>query len=91
MFYKELRENLSLLSFPAPYEFEFAIPRDQEKLDKMEEFFEGEAQVEIEKIAGSELIKATLKAVVLSANEVIITYKELTKIEGVEVLKETTV
>lgn len=86
-FYKGLKEKLDAeFEFPLVYMFKFIVPSDNQKIALVSQLFDESADISIRKSKGGKFTSLSIKTVVVSSNEVIITYKKAAKIEGLMAL-----
>ncbi len=85
--FESLREKLSKdNNWPQVYMFKFIIPADNKKMALVEAKFSDEADIQQKESSGGKYISITVKEVMLSADDVINKYKEVSTIEGVMAL-----
>lgn len=79
-----LKEKLNNIHhWPSVYVYKFIIPADHDKDKAIRKLFSNNAEVYYKKSANGNYISITGKETVNSAEEVIQTYKDAYKIEGV--------
>lgn len=83
LFYKNLREKLdSEFEFPLIYMFKFIVPSDNQKIAKVSQLFDENAEISIRESKGKKFTSLSVKTVMISSLEIIKIYKEASKIEG---------
>ncbi len=82
--FDSLREKLSKdNNWPQVYMFKFIITADNKKIALVEAKFSDEAIIQQKESSGGKYMSITVKEVMLSADDVINKYKEVSAIEGV--------
>jgi hypothetical protein len=83
-FYANLKSKLAdQFDWPHLYLFKFIIPADNKKLAMVEALFGEDAQVTIRQSKTNKFISVSAKEVMISPEEIIVIYKEASKIEGI--------
>ncbi|MEO9531467.1 MAG: DUF493 family protein [Crocinitomicaceae bacterium] len=81
--YEKLRELLAEQKFPLLYPFKFIIKEDNAKLIQIKQVFDETAEYQVRKSKNGNYSSITIRQMMLSSDEIIAKYEQMTGIEGV--------
>ena len=81
--YDKLHELLANQKFPLLYPFKFIIKEDPEKLVQIKRVFDETAEYKVRKSKDGNYSSITIKQMMLSSEEIIAKYEQMSEIKGI--------
>lgn len=81
--YQKLKEALEERNYPLQYPFKFIFVKDDQKLIQIKQIFDETAEISLRDSKGGKYTSITIKQMMLSAEDIIIRYRQMEKIQGI--------